>query len=77
MGLTCSEEYGQASVHITVIATLLQKYPDELDIHLCSFSKLRSRCPAGVSFHQLAGTGLTAMLNENWAKAHPGDRHGA
>ena len=66
-----SEEYGQANVHLIVANGLRRQHGDAVDLHFCSFAKLASRVPEGMTFHPIEGKGMLHLSTEKWQKAHP------
>jgi hypothetical protein len=55
---------------------LRKQHGDAVDLHFCSFAKLASRVPEGMTFHPIEGKGVMQLYSENWQKAHPGERPG-
>jgi hypothetical protein len=72
--LTHSEEYGQASVHITVSSTLVERYGDAVDVHICSMGRVAARVPEHVTFHKIDGLGMIPQYILNQELKSPGLR---
>ena len=66
-------EHGQVNVQLAAIHSISTTYPS-VELHLGSYSELKSRCPPHVQFHSITGEGIGSRSKRLYVeyKANPG-----